>query len=223
MREGIAALGLVVVFLGPLAAPSHGATTGTGAVRLAWTAPGDDGLTGRAKEYDLRRSTMFMTPSSFLSAARVTLPAPSAPGTRESFVVAGLDTGKTYYFAVRTSDDAGNWSPISNEISRVASINVTDVGEPAPILSFSVAWPNPARQSASFDLELPVEGRVSVEAFDLSGRRVRTLTSGSRAAGHHRVVWDLRDDAGQRVKPGIYLVRLTAGRVSFTRRVVAGH
>ena len=42
------------------------------------------------------------------------IPRPKKAGSSESMVVTGLDNGKTYYFAIKTKDKAGNISPLSN-------------------------------------------------------------------------------------------------------------
>jgi len=54
-----------------------------------------------------------------------------------------------------------------------------------------------------FELELPGEIRLSV--FDISGRRLTTLFSGSLAAGRHEKLWN-----AERLPNGIYLLRLEA-------------
>jgi len=51
---------------------------------------------------------------------------------------------------------------------------------------------------------------VEVELLNLSGQRVRRLTGGVQGAGRHVLRWDGRDDAGQLVVPGVYLVRIGA-------------
>jgi hypothetical protein len=71
--------------------------------------------------------------------------------------------------------------------------------------------PNPFEGTTRIAFELPVSSNVLLEIFDLLGRRVRTLTSGSRSAGHYSVDWDQRDDLGQRVRPGVYHYSLVAG------------
>jgi len=56
-----------------------------------------------------------------------------------------------------------------------------------------------------------VEGRhrLGVGVFDLSGRRVRDISLDSEhPSGEHSVVWDGRDDAGQVLPPGMYIVRV---------------
>jgi len=86
-----------------------------GSVTLNWTAPGDDGYTGTAAEYDLRYSTGKISSQSWQEITRVQgVMAPAEAGLRESFTVDGLDDDTSYFFAIRTRDEAGNWSAISN-------------------------------------------------------------------------------------------------------------
>ena len=82
---------------------------------VTWTAPGDDGSVGTATRYDLRVSESPITSSTFdQSAAVAGVPAPQSSGTPQRVVVQGLAPGHTYYFAMRTVDDRGNWSGVSN-------------------------------------------------------------------------------------------------------------
>lgn len=52
---------------------------------------------------------------------------------------------------------------------------------------------------------------VRIEILDVTGRRVRRLMAGTLAGGSYRVEWDRTDDAGRRLRPGVYHVRLLAG------------
>jgi formylglycine-generating enzyme required for sulfatase activity len=89
-------------------------SVGASSVRLAWTAPGDDGPLGQASVYDLRYATSPQVP--WESMTRVDgEPAPGPAGAREEFVVGGLEEATTYYFRLKVGDEAGNWSPASNE------------------------------------------------------------------------------------------------------------
>jgi hypothetical protein len=85
---------------------------------LAWTAVGDDGHTGTARTYDLRRSTAYITAANWSSATRVTgEPSPGTAGTSETFTVDGLSDGTTYYFALKVADEVPNWSGLSDVAS----------------------------------------------------------------------------------------------------------
>jgi len=86
-------------------------------VTLSWTAPGDDGNVGTAASYDMRMSQSDITEANWNSASPVPgAPDPLPAGTRQRMVVRGLTYGVTYYFAIKSVDDAGNWSGISNVV-----------------------------------------------------------------------------------------------------------
>ncbi|HEY7727715.1 MAG TPA: hypothetical protein VID50_04620, partial [Candidatus Eisenbacteria bacterium] len=98
-----------------LAAGARAQSAADSAVTLLWTAPGDDGNVGTATAYDIRMSLSPITLSNWSSATPLNgLPSPGAAGTSQNFEVRGLTRGTTYYFAIRTVDDASNWSGISN-------------------------------------------------------------------------------------------------------------
>jgi len=85
-------------------------------VWLNWTSPSV--LTGSPEEYDLRRSSSAINANNFAAATRVLgAPAPGPTGTYEGYGVAGLTPNRTYWFAIKTKDAAGHWSPISNVCS----------------------------------------------------------------------------------------------------------
>jgi hypothetical protein len=80
-------------------------------LRVTWTAPGDDGSTGIATRYDVRYSTSAITAGNFASASQAAgEPLPQVAGTNQSFVVQGLSPSTTYYFAIKTADEALNGS-----------------------------------------------------------------------------------------------------------------
>jgi chitodextrinase len=94
-----------------LVSGQHGRTT----MAVSWTAPGDDGTGQTATKYDLRYSTSQITDANFSSATFVTsTPPPHAAGFPECQLITGLTECTTYYFAIKTMDEAGNWSAISN-------------------------------------------------------------------------------------------------------------
>ncbi|HEV2105512.1 MAG TPA: FlgD immunoglobulin-like domain containing protein [Candidatus Eisenbacteria bacterium] len=195
-------------------APAHAAS-----VLLHWTAPGDDGRTGTALRYDVRRSTQPITLLTWTACDTVAgLPAPALAGTRQS-VPAVVPAGSPFvYFALRTLDHAGNWSGLSN-----VAVVATTLDTPAVDVetALSPAWPSPARTRASLRLTLAQPGPVTVEVLDAAGRHVAALAHGPLPAGIHDLAWDLRDDAGRAAPPGVYFVRAEAAGRPFVRRVIA--
>jgi hypothetical protein len=188
---------------------------------ISWTAPGDDSLVGRASCYDLRYSSVPLTAATFNRAAQITgLPAPAPAGTAESFVVSGLSDAVSYYFAIKTEDDAGNWSAMSNVFTRAQHTAGARPPKAAAAFSFSSPWPNPARQSAQWSYSAPEAAQIQVNVFDATGRQVHTVASGSCEAGSGALSWDLRDDRGSLIAAGIYFVKTRLGPAEWTKRLV---
>ena len=77
------------------------------------------------------------------------------------------------------------------------------------------AWPDPASNGTTVRFDLPRASEVSLEVFDVRGRKVATLASGSRPPGRAWVRWDTRGQPA-----GLYFVRMRAGAFHATRRLV---
>jgi hypothetical protein len=87
-------------------------------ITISWTSPGDDGSLGTAAKYDIRYSTEPIGDSNW--SATIPLnnePSPQAAGSTESLLVSNLIAGTAYYFAMKTADEAMNWSAISTSPS----------------------------------------------------------------------------------------------------------
>ncbi|MBI3271083.1 MAG: discoidin domain-containing protein [Planctomycetes bacterium] len=99
------------------------------ALQVAWTAPGDDGNVGRATAYDLRYSFNLITEANWSSAIQAAgEPVPASAGGAEGFLQTGLRPGRSYFFALRTVDEAGNLSAVSN----IASCVTPGTGDSTP-------------------------------------------------------------------------------------------
>ena len=133
---GLAFLALLV-FAAP---PARGQVNPDSSVVLQWTAPGDDGTSGRAGSYDIRYRTSAIsgtdTTTWWNGATQVSgEPFPSNPGTTDSMRVRGLAPVTTYYFMIKTGDEVPNWSGFSNVAQKSTS---GDVVAPAAISTLAV-------------------------------------------------------------------------------------
>ncbi|MBI4426967.1 MAG: fibronectin type III domain-containing protein [Candidatus Magasanikbacteria bacterium] len=100
-------------------------------ITLSWTAPGDDGNSGTASFYDIRFSSANITDANWSDATSITnAPTPQIAGTSQSVVVFGLSADTQYYFALKTSDEAGNVSALSNVPSAATLPKPADITPP---------------------------------------------------------------------------------------------
>jgi PKD repeat protein len=82
-------------------------------------------------------------------------------------------------------------------------------------LSLAQNRPNPVNSGTSISFTLPSADHVTLEVFDVTGRKVLTLLDETRAAGSHSV------DVGPRaLAPGMYFYRLVAGNEHAQRKMV---
>jgi len=158
---------------------------------LSWTAPGDDGIVGRAASYDLRRSNTLITPANFEGAIIVTgVGLPDSSGTAQSFAIGMLEPSTIYYFAIRSADGAGNRSAISN----VASIETLPAppNPPTGLIalaldpnSIELTWNDNSTDEDEFDIEVLVEGESEFMPLD--------TTPGSAGSSGTYITNDLTD------------------------------
>ncbi len=95
----------------------------------------------------------------------------------------------------------------------------TDIDEDESImpseLSLSPAHPNPFNSSTTIEYTLPQESEVTIEIYDILGRRVETLVQGKQRAGSHSVTWDAR-----KASSGVYFYRIQAGDLGAVRKMI---
>ncbi|HEY3216017.1 MAG TPA: FlgD immunoglobulin-like domain containing protein [Candidatus Eisenbacteria bacterium] len=94
-------------------------------------------------------------------------------------------------------------------------------GPGAPALRLLAPHPNPMATTTSIGFSLPTARRLTVEIFDLTGQRVRTLASGREyPAGTHTLSWEGRTDAGRALPSGVYVLRLSTAGATERRKIV---
>jgi peptidase C25-like protein/VCBS repeat protein/flagellar hook capping protein FlgD len=91
------------------------------------------------------------------------------------------------------------------------------------VVEFAPPAPNPTRATTRLAWSIPAahEGeRFELAVYDLSGRRLHTVSSGAAHAGRFSMAWDLRDDSGALARTGVYFARLTVGAEQRTHKLL---
>ena len=90
-------------------------------------------------------------------------------------------------------------------------VSVEDLeGQPAFGFALENPYPNPVREEATIQYEIPTSGVVALTVYDMLGREVRTLVNETVRAGKHTITWDARDNSGNALASGVYMVALTS-------------
>jgi hypothetical protein len=121
--------------------------TAVGSVRLSFTAPGDDDMTGTATSYQVRYSPSPITDQASWEHATLpssAIPGPLAAGTSQSFELSGLMPNAAYYFAIRAMDEEENLAPLSNspvaKVKAPGSNPIGDYEDGSPAFKYSGRW-----------------------------------------------------------------------------------
>jgi subtilisin family serine protease len=123
-------------------------------------------------------------------------------------------SGLTYYYrlaAIYASGGSATFGPLT-----------ATGGESITEFALKGVAPNPTAGPALIEYAVPRASDVSVVMFDLQGREVATLASGSHAVGRYQVTWSGEVDGGP-ARAGIYFLRMKAPGFSQTRRVVVSY
>ncbi len=102
------------------------------AVRIVWTATGNDSIFGTALGYDIRYSETNLLEKNWNDAMQVEpVPDPLEAGTLQKLLIHGLSPEKTYYIGIKAYDQEPNYSNLSN---------ILQVNTPAYILPKNQAF-----------------------------------------------------------------------------------
>jgi len=80
-------------------------------------------------------------------------------------------------------------------------------------------YPNPFNPTTTINYELPVKGRVTLELFDILGRRVATLIDTEQPEGYYQYRFNAAETANG-LASGVYIYRLRAGSFNATKKMV---
>ncbi len=73
-------------------------------------------------------------------------------------------------------------------------------------------YPNPFNASTVIRFDIPVETHVTIEIFDILGRKVSILTDENKAPGFYEIYWDGCDNNSKILPSGVYFYAITAGQ-----------
>lgn len=130
-----------------------------------------------------------------------------------------LDTevlaGMIYYYRVTAVDNSDNESPISQAVSATAPSG-------APVTTRLLApFPDPCVNQVVLRYEITEEETHGfLRVFDINGRLVRNLRQGRMEQGQYSVVWNLRQENGRKVGPGIYFCVFSTERANHSKKLV---
>jgi len=120
----------------------------------------------------------------------------------------------TYHWRVKGGNGNG-WGPYA--LAQRFTIEAQSIENPQRAIQFTLQqnYPNPFNTQTGITYSLTEPCNVSIDIFDILGRRIETLIDEMKPAGNHRVLWNASDRIS-----GIYFYRIRVGDRIETKKMV---
>jgi hypothetical protein len=148
-----------------------------------------------------------------------------APGTDRTFTMtadAGYSLTNLMVDGVPVGPSSTYTFPAvgANHTIEAVFASPTGIGDGVPLaFVFGGVSPNPAHRQTHVRFGLPQSAHVSLDIYDVNGRRVAKLADRSFEAGYHELTWSGAGELGN-VPSGIYFMRFMSAQTVITRRFV---
>ncbi len=136
------------------------------------------------------------------------------PLARENLTFCLRDTdyepGETYRYRVEVEDDE----------RRRFLFETGTISVPALPLTLYQNHPNPFNPSTTIRYYVPARALVTLDIYDITGKRIARLVDSERDKGFHHVEWQGIDESGNKAASGVYLYRLQSGKDTISKKLV---
>lgn len=178
-------------------------------------------------------------PDGSVGGVRLTLSASGSPADTWGWIAAAADLDTVKLYRPQNGEIAvDSWDRASDLIlvaangaltSQVQQFSYTalydkDLTGPVPeplSLVLMPNRPNPFNVSTLIPFSLTAPAKVNVVVYDVTGRTVSRLRSSEPyGAGEHVLEWDGTTDLGRKAGTGVYLLRVSAGNITRSERMI---
>lgn len=80
-------------------------------------------------------------------------------------------------------------------------------------------YPNPFNPTTTIVFTLAKADKVDINIYNLKGQKVKNLVSDNMTSGKHSIVWYGKDEKGNSLGSGIYLLKMQTGKTTATRKL----
>ena len=141
-------------------------------------------------------------------------------GQHISFKVWKADIGKRYDIDATFSNK--NESEFAGGPISVAKLHTLGERENATPNRFVLKqnYPNPFNPETTISYQLATASKINLTIYNMEGKVVRRIESGTRDAGSYKIKWNGLDEKNQQVSSGVYFYRLDAGEFSDMKKMI---
>jgi len=200
--------------------------TGYSSLYPIWT---NGRLTKLQYHLDIQLTTLPESIGNLSNLERLYLASNQLTTLPESFCNLSIDWGGTYEWGF---DDSYSYFSIDNnnlcppypecikdyvgaqDTTNCPAMAITDDILPINYNLYN-SYPNPFNPTTTISFSIPEFGLTSITAYDITGKKLETLTNTNLNPGNYSVNWDATS-----LPSGVYLIRMDSGDFTQTQKVV---
>jgi hypothetical protein len=137
----------------------------------------------------------------------------SSVGRSYSYTDAEVLPNTTYYYRLGDKD-------LNGQVTWHGPVMAVSGGLVYDKLQLMPCHPNPSSGAVVIKYALHKPGAVSLNVYDICGRRVNTLDQGQKQSGAYSLTWKGDDSQGRMMPAGVYFYQLNFEGTSLTQRMV---
>jgi len=181
--------------------------SGSDGITLTWQTASED----NNYEWLIERSS---SPTEDFQNIAIVKAEAGAPASRQYVYTDASVLPKTaYYYRLGDKDNSG-------QITWHGPVMAVSDGPVYDKLQLMPCRPNPASGAVSIRYALHKSGTVSLNVYDICGRRVNVLDQGLKQSGAYNLTWKGDDSQGRLLPAGVYFYQLNFEGASLTQKIV---
>ena len=122
--------------------------------------------------------------------------------------------------AVRYINPLTDW-PGPDSMFVIYTRNFADIAwENTPGIALKQNYPNPFNSTTTIEFKLPSNMAIDLKIYNILGQKVKTLVQWVEDEGTYTYIWDGKNDSGQPVASGIYILKLQTPEKSLIKKML---
>jgi hypothetical protein len=103
------------------------------------------------------------------------------------------------------------------DVSGMLSLDGIDLPQ---VFALHNNYPNPFNPVTNITYDIPEVAQVTLDIYNVSGQKVRTLAQGQHEPGRYRIQWNATNDYGNPLSSGMYIYRIHAGDFVSVKKLI---
>ncbi len=147
------------------------------------------------------------------------------PGTNTSqtqtysYIDNSIEVNGIYYYWIKMIDYDASSSFYGPAIIEVEDDFNNSVDIPLTTGLVSI-YPNPFNPTTSIRYSLDSNSLTEIKIYNVRGQLVKTFDLGMQTTGFHKLVWNAKDDNGNKLPSGVYFSRMKANNKIDTKKII---